>query len=54
MEPVAALLERFAFFPITTGQLAMLKEENIIRDPEHANAWQAAFALPMKRFVVAV
>jgi hypothetical protein len=54
VEPLAALLQRFEFFPFTTDQLVMLREENIIHDPKNEREWRETFNLPMKRFATGV
>ena len=54
VEPMAALLQGFTFFPFTLDQLTMLKEENIIHDPDKEPEWRVTFDLPLKQFTVAL
>lgn len=49
MKPVIALLQRFAWFPITRDQLQMLLEENICD-----GNWQQSFPGPLTRFGVGI
>ncbi len=49
-EVAAKLFQRFAFFPFTTDQLTMLKDENIVKDRSREEEWKSTFTLPLKRF----
>jgi uncharacterized protein YbjT (DUF2867 family) len=50
MTSLARLLGRFSWFPISTDEIAMLRNGNYVHDPIEDTAWRAAFDLPMKRF----
>ena len=47
---VARALDRFAWFPITADEVAMLRDGNYVRDLENDRAAREMFDLPMVRF----
>jgi hypothetical protein len=47
---LAFLFQTLPVFPFTVDQLAMLKQENIVKDPRKEREWREAFDLPMKRY----
>ncbi len=47
---VARMLGRFSWFPITTGELAMLRDGNYVHDDDEDRKWRDAFELPMTQF----
>jgi uncharacterized protein YbjT (DUF2867 family) len=47
---VARLFGRFSWFPITSEELAMLRNGNFVREVAEDRKWRETFELPMKRF----
>ena len=48
---IARLLGRFSFFPISVGEILMLRDGNFVHDPNEDRKWRETFDLPMKKFI---